>query len=86
MSDSRIFDKVTVSGSFKAFVLYALADVVMSLTQALSGMTDEAWSKLSWHQQLAFWLAPLGSLALAAKMFYSGSSPRPTTVTTSTNI
>jgi heme/copper-type cytochrome/quinol oxidase subunit 1 len=76
MSDSSLFNnKVTLSGSFKAFLLYATADVVMSLVQSLSGMTSEDWGKMSAHQQIAFWLAPVGSLALAAKMFYSGSAP-----------
>lgn len=74
MSDTVILGK-TVTGSLKAFLLYATADVVMSLVQSLSGMTAEAWGKMSFHQQAAFWLAPVGSLALAAKMFYSGSAP-----------
>lgn len=78
--------RLSIASTFKSFLLYATADVVMSLIQSLSGMTQESWDKMSWHQQVAFWLAPVGSLALAAKMFYSNSSPttgpKPTTLTT----
>jgi len=67
---------MVVTGTFKAFLLYACADLTASLVQALSGMTEEVWGKMSIHQQVAFWIAPVGSLALAAKMYYSNSSPK----------
>lgn len=84
MSDTVILGK-TVSGSLKAFLLYALGDLVLSLAGDMATMTQEKWDSMFWMNKAAFWVAPIGSLALAAKMFYSGSAPR-TPVSTSTSL
>lgn len=67
-----------LTGSFKACLLYVIADACVSLGQEFSSMDQAQWSKMWVMQKLGFWLSQIGSTALMVKAFYSGSSPNRT--------
>lgn len=81
MTDTTIFGN-TITGSFKAMMLYVVADACVSLGQSFSSMDHGQWNSMWWLQKLGFALSQVGSTALMIKAFYSGSSPRPPAVTT----
>ena len=84
MSDTQLFRRITVTGSFKAMLLYVVADACVSLGQSFTGMDHATWEKQWWLQKVGFFLSQIGSTALMIKAFYSGSSPK-TSISTSTN-
>lgn len=72
MSDTQLFNR-TISGSFKACLLYVIADICISLGQTFSSMEQAQWEGMWWMQRLGFVLAQIGSTALIVKAFYSSS-------------
>jgi hypothetical protein len=73
MGDTQFFNnRVTLSGSFKACLLYVLADVAKDLGQQLQQMD---WSTMDTSKTTGWALFQIGGIAILVKAFYSNSSP-----------
>jgi hypothetical protein len=79
MSDTTLFRRFTVSGSFKACFLYVFADAALDIGNELQTMS---WDGMTTTHILGWALAKAGGIAIMAKAFYSNSAPK-TNVSTS---
>lgn len=76
MSDTVILGK-TISGSFKACLLYTMADICVSLGQAFFSMEKADWEAMWWMKKMGWGLLQCGSVFILIKAFYSKSSTKP---------